>query len=221
MNCELYDYWSTSFYEFENTNHDDIKQEVLDYLYVYKNNYDGREYDTAPLAKVGNLFETEMRLFHNAKKDDSGHGIKNIQEFCMHAVRDAIVYKNGEIPPEAGVIMLDSWAHITNDGGYHDTHNHANCSWCGIYCVESGESSGETLNGVNRFHSPLSSNSLDAGTHYLAANAWNWTPKDGHLLVFPSYLMHSVLPYSGEIDRVVISFNTTTQGEDVEFRELI
>ena len=214
MKSQLYDYWSTSFYEFENENHDDIKQEVLDYLYVYKNNYDSREYDTAPLAKVGKIFETDMRFFHNAEKDVSFQlPIKSIQEFCMSAVREAIIHKNGEIPSEAAVIMLDSWAHITNDGGYHDTHNHANCSWCGIYCIEGGESSRETLNGVNRFHSPLSSNSLDAGTHYLAANAWNWVPQDGHLLVFPSYLMHSALPYEGKIDRVVISFNTTTQGE--------
>ena len=71
MNCEVFDYWSTSFYMFENENHDDIKQEVLDYLYVYKNNYDSREYDTAPLAKVGKIFETDMRFFHNAEKDVS------------------------------------------------------------------------------------------------------------------------------------------------------
>ena len=70
MKSQLYDYWSTSFYEFENESHDDIKQEVLDYLYVYKNNYDSREYDTAPLAKVGKIFETDMRFFHNAEITD-------------------------------------------------------------------------------------------------------------------------------------------------------
>ena len=68
----------------------------------------------------------------------------------------------------------------------------------------------ENQNGINRFHSPLNSSMVDAGNHYLASNAWDWEPQDGHLLIFPSYLMHSALPYNGDIDRIIISFNSTT-----------
>ena len=52
---------------------------------------------------------------------------------------------------------------------------------------------------------------LDVGSHYLATNSNDWEPKDGVLIVFPSYLMHSALPYTGETDRVVISFNTIVE----------
>ena len=94
--------------------------------------------------------------------------------------------------------------------GYHDAHNHPNCSWCGIYCIEKGNSNQKNQNGINRFHSPLNSSMADAGNYYLQAGAWDWEPKDGHLLVFPSYLMHSALPYNGDIDRIIMSFNSTT-----------
>ena len=32
MNCEVFDYWSTSFYMIENEAHDEIKQKALDYI---------------------------------------------------------------------------------------------------------------------------------------------------------------------------------------------
>ena len=35
-------------------------------------------------------------------------------------------------------------------------------------------------------------------------------PRDGLLILFPSYLLHSALPYRGERDRIVISFNSCT-----------
>jgi hypothetical protein len=31
--------------------------------------------------------------------------------------------------------------------------------------------------------------------------------EDGMLLIFPSYLLHSGLPYQGDVDRIVIAFN--------------
>jgi hypothetical protein len=31
--------------------------------------------------------------------------------------------------------------------------------------------------------------------------------ENGLLLIFPSYLLHSGLPYQGQIDRIVIAFN--------------
>ena len=206
MNCEVFDYWSTSFYMIENENHNEIKQKALDYVSDSLKS----EIVVAPRAKGGGLRETNFELFHKAKEAGvTGHGVGSIYDFCLRGVATAVCHKQKISVDEISVKMLDSWAHVSNDCGYHDTHNHPNCSWCGIYCIEAGESSSETLNGINRFYSPLNSMTLDdMGSHYLASNSNDWEPKDGVLIVFPSYLMHSALPYSGKIDRVVISFNT-------------
>ena len=39
--------------------------------------------------------------------------------------------------------IRESWAHVTNNNGYHDAHKHLNTSWGGIYYLQSGEC-GET-----------------------------------------------------------------------------
>ena len=111
--------------------------------------------------------------------------------------------------------LRESWAHVTNNGGYHDAHKHLNTSWGGIYYVNAGEC-GQTkdnngdlrMNGTNRFYSPIQYFTLDVSMQYLRHDAADITPQDGVLVIFPAYLLHSATPYIGKRDRVVISFNS-------------
>ena len=63
---------------------------------------------------------------------------------------------------------------------------------------------------MSRFYSPIGTGGAfsDYGNAYLSSNRVDITPVDGMLLLFPSYLLHSALPYRGEKDRIVISFNS-------------
>ena len=65
-------------------------------------------------------------------------------------------------------------------------------------------------NGVSRFYSPIGTGGAfsDFGNAYLSNNRVDITPVDGMLLLFPSYLLHSGLPYSGREDRIMIAFNS-------------
>ena len=69
---------------------------------------------------------------------------------------------------------------------------------------------GGAPNGANRFYSPLRAGGgfKDYGNRYLDFNYTDPPLRDGLLLLFPSYLMHSGLAYRGEKDRIVISFNS-------------
>ena len=130
MNCEVFDYWSTSFYMIENETHDEIKQEALDYI------YDSLESEivVAPRSKGGGLRETNFELFHKSKfAEAAGHGVGSIYDFCLRGVATAVCHKQKISVDEISVKMLDSWAHVSNDCGYHDAHNHPNCSWCGNF----------------------------------------------------------------------------------------
>jgi selenocysteine lyase/cysteine desulfurase len=62
MNCEVFDYWSTSFYMIENEAHDEIKQKALDYI------SDSLESEivVAPRSIGGGLRETNFELFHKS-----------------------------------------------------------------------------------------------------------------------------------------------------------
>jgi hypothetical protein len=114
--------------------------------------------------------------------------------------------------------LIGVWFQIQNGGTFHDIHTHGNCSWSGVYYVQidaaerrsTGPQAG-ALNGATRFYSPLFP--LLGGAYMDRGNAWlqnatlDLQPHEGELVVFPSFLPHKALPYSGDKDRIIVSFN--------------
>ena len=100
----------------------------------------------------------------------------------------------------------ESWYHITKTNGMHEPHIHPSCSWCGIYYVQSGDDdSGHTV-----FENPARSTYVDRGNLYLNnMSTVRVKPRDGMLVLFPSYLSHYQALYTGTQDRVVIAFNSS------------
>ena len=100
----------------------------------------------------------------------------------------------------------ESWYHITKTNGMHEPHIHPSCSWCGIYYVQSGDDdSGHTV-----FENPARSTYVDRGNLYLNnISTLRIKPKDGMLVLFPSYLSHYQAMYKGTEDRIVIAFNSS------------
>ena len=102
--------------------------------------------------------------------------------------------------------FTDSWYHISKKNSVHGPHNHANCSWCGIYYLQIGD---EDRGGKTIFLSPIQSNFSDLRTHCAENNLVYVTPEEGALIIFPSYLYHYQDVYTGSKDRVVVAFNST------------
>ena len=67
------------------------------------------------------------------------------------------------------------------------------------------------LNGATRFYSPmfplLGGAYMDRGNAWLQNATFDLIPHEGELVVFPSFLPHKVLPYAGDRDRIIVSFN--------------
>ena len=166
----------------------------------------------APVAKsMHGLFESDFDLF---KRDHPA--LRKLVAWIEQTVRQAVCVANGgrARPEQVCVEIHESWFHVSNAGGFHDAHYHGGCSWCGVFYVQAGDprqtDNSGAGNGVTRFYSPIGTGGLvaDFGNEYLTNNRIDITPVDGMLLLFPSYLLHSGLPYSGERDRVVIAFNS-------------
>ena len=105
--------------------------------------------------------------------------------------------------------LHESWCHITRDGGYHDVHVHPGSSWSCIYYLDTGDMSPDSKNGVNRFYNPVVPMYTDAGTVYTnSATNFDVNGKNGMLFVFPSWIMHSALTYSGAKNRYILSANS-------------
>ena len=209
----LQQFWATSFFAFGWTGHEAEAAGIISYLYQLRDEQSQRiGSGVAPAAKSSyGLYESDFDLLDRAHP-----GIVKLREFICQSVRQTVIEINGlkMRPAEIRVEFRDSWFHITNDGGFHDSHFHGGCSWCGIYYLQCGESGkrsqGGAPNGGNRFYSPLGRGGgvEDLGNRYLTFCHLDPPIADGMLLLFPSYLLHSGLPYRGEKDRVIISFNS-------------
>lgn len=107
-----------------------------------------------------------------------------------------------------GVAIDESWCHITQTHGHHDHHCHPNHSWSAVYYLDVGECDMENKSGLTRFYRPWETSYQDPGTLYVTDNSSiDINCQDGMLFVFPSWIMHSQLPYRGAKDRYVIAVN--------------
>ena len=155
------------------------------------------------------LYESNFDLFSNQETS-----LQRLVKFIEATLALAVCIANDQEanPQDVQIEFADSWYHITNEGGFHDAHVHHGCSWCGIFYLDLG-TSGQRIgrsapNGGSRFYCPigLGGSYRDFGNKYLSASI-DPPLENGMLLLFPSYLMHSGLPYRGDADRVVIAFN--------------
>ncbi len=201
-------YWGTPILEIHNPDHDRIKTALTEYLYqLSKDDGGGIASGVAPNAKSG-LYESRFNLF----KGDSW-AVQELRQFCTLALRQALVRldRRGTAPlspiEDAQIELHESWAHITRDGGFHEPHMHANCSWCGIYYVHPGETSMDPRNGANEFFPPFVTTYGDRATRGWPMAKVSITSKEGYLVLFPSYLRHLARTYHGGQDRIVVAFN--------------
>ena len=198
--------WSTTLYTVTNPMHDQVKAPILGFIRDYMAQREmGVESGVAPEIKSG-LFESAFDFFNHEQEE-----IQSLKQFCAFAVMEIVKHvneKSWETDDNFSLEFRESWFHVTRKGGYHDFHNHSNCSWCGIYYLDIGDS--VLRDGSNSFFHPrpAAHNYMDYGTAYLMSMArFDMPPQEGKLIVFPSYVYHSAILYTGNQDRVVVSFN--------------
>jgi len=122
------------------------------------------------------------------------------------------------------VAINGMWFQCSNGGAFHDVHTHGNCSWSGVYVVQVDDPQARVrhpvygaANGVTRFYGPpfatLGGAFIDLANAYLQPPHHDVAPVPGQLTIFPSWLAHQALPYAGELERIIISFNASMHAE--------
>jgi uncharacterized protein (TIGR02466 family) len=203
-------HWITQIFTIDNPDHAQIKPGLVEYVYELERR--GSEQSTVAPGAKGNMFESKFNLFHHDQPE-----VKRLKDFCLSSVHQIAAKLNAGLwspDDRVQVNAVESWCHITRSGGYHDVHTHPMCSWCGIYYIDPGDSDVRGKNGVNRFYEPRINVNFysDYATRYLYQEGSVDMPStEGMLVIFPSYLRHSALPYTGEKDRLIVAFNSRTQ----------
>jgi uncharacterized protein (TIGR02466 family) len=104
------------------------------------------------------------------------------------------------------VHVTGCWANVSTKGASHGIHSHPNNFLSGVYYVQT-QTGADTIN----FHDPRPQTSIlrPPVTELTAHNTDQVVVRvrNGTLLLFPSYLPHSVSPNVSEAERISVSFN--------------
>jgi hypothetical protein len=164
-----------------------------------------------------------------ASDDDLLHRVKlpewqDFVRFLVESLRDTVSQANaaawGPGARDLRVAIEGLWFQFSRGGAMHDVHTHGNCSWSGVYCVQVDPPAVRiahpvhgALHGVTRFYGPpfarLGGAHVDLGNAYLQPPHVDIDPVPGQLVVFPSWLAHQAMPYEGQAERVIVSFNAS------------
>jgi hypothetical protein len=175
-------------------------------------------------VEPGPFFASDDDLLHRVKvpqwQDFVGFLVNSIGATAGQANREAWAGLQG-VDLRVGIEGM--WFQCSRAGAFHDVHTHGNCSWSGVYIVQIDDSErrvqhpvyGEA-NGVTRLYgqplTTLGSAYIDLGNAYLQVPHHDVAPLPGQLTIFPSWLLHQAMPYDGELERVIISFNASIHG---------
>lgn len=157
------------------------------------------------------LFESHFDLFAWPQAE-----IAELREFCLSRVARLAGELNGydETLRARLNIRTDAWFHVTRRNGYFGVHNHPMASWSGVYCVSPGEhDAGDVDSGALTFIHPQAGGAMyiDAGSEAMrppfGIGNLSYQLGAGQLVIFPSWVLHQVLPFHGEGERITVAFN--------------
>jgi uncharacterized protein (TIGR02466 family) len=157
------------------------------------------------------LFESHFHLFSWPDPE-----IVELRDFCLSRVAQIVAELNGYDAPTRSRLNIktDAWFHVTRRGGFFGVHNHPLASWSGVYCVTAGQhDANQPDSGLLNFVHPHIGQSmyLDPGNERFkppfGIQNYGLSLQPGQLVLFPSWLLHQVLPFYGEGERITVAFN--------------
>jgi uncharacterized protein (TIGR02466 family) len=143
-------------------------------------------------------------------------------QFIVQSLQDTAQRANAQVWPPGQqplqLLLTGVWFQIQNGAAFHDVHTHGNCSWSGVYYLQidppekrAKHAQWGAHNGVTRFYSPmfplLGGAHMDMGNAFMQNATLDISPQEGELILFPAFLAHKAMPYEGERERIILSFN--------------
>ena len=109
------------------------------------------------------------------------------------------IYINQKTNKNYRFVITESWAHVTDFGGYHAPHYHSHSTWSGVFYLTT------TYTGANTWY--MTYNEPKPGLEFLI-DTYSICPKEGMLALFPSHILHDAQPFlEKNSPRIILSFN--------------
>lgn len=112
------------------------------------------------------------------------------------------------MPEKPTVYFNDSWFTINRKYSFHPAHDHLPGVISGVYYVQAEEDDAPlTFHDLNKEGGWIVSDLKGAVFNEFTSRTWKLIPKTGRLVLFPSYVRHSVDQHLLDRERITISFN--------------
>ena len=186
-------FFSTPIWVSKIDNHEDINKEMVNYITDLQN--------IDPQGVQKSNFKGWHSKDFDLKNEEPKKFIEGIKKNINFALNDM----NWDLNKQS-VSINNLWAIINEKGAWNQKHHHSNSDLSAAYYVSAHENCGDIVfydprpAPVNKHPIPKSPNNLNATVNSIK-------PEAGMLVLFPSYLEHSVNPNMSDKKRIVISFN--------------
>jgi len=191
MKHQIYNLFPSSVHSIELENFPLVKERVVSYIYKEKEKFP----ESVVKSNRGGW-----------QSEDSYYTHDNI---LTQIVSGGLSYL-GSCYKFPEMLIKAIWININKKNNFNSLHNHPECDLSGVLWINIPKGSGNF-----EFASPhnfTASSVLKSYEENFKLDTYNYPgyrmyPKEGSMLVFPSYLEHMVEPNKSDEDRISISFN--------------
>ena len=195
MQKKIYEYFPHPVFYYKLLNFEEHNKELEKYIYQLQK-------DDLKGVQKSNINGWHSKYFDLSKNDAPGQKLAlNTQPYIM----DVFKAYGWEYNPQK-IAFTGMWAVVNKKGNFNIEHTHPNSHLSAAYYVKVPKNSGKFkitnphMISRDRFPQRVKPTELNR----LAAT---FEISEGDLIIFPSYLPHSVLPNETDEDRIVVSFN--------------
>ena len=157
------------------------------------------------------ISKSNIKGWHSKDFNMQENEPKDFIKFILPAIEQVITDMNWEKQKQS-ININNMWAIINTGGSANLRHQHGNSTISGAYYVRAPENSGDIVFYDPR-PAPVYTYPKAVNPNLLNAQVNGISPKEGALVLFPSYLDHSVNENLSNEERIVISFNITIQSK--------
>ena len=149
--------------------------------------------------------KSNLKGWHSKDFDLEMNQPQKFISFVLPAIEQVMLDMNWEREKQIAKIN-NMWAIINTGGSANLRHQHGNSTISAAYYVRAPKNCGDIVFYDPR-PAPVYSHPNVSGPNFLNAQVNGISPKEGVLVLFPSYLDHSVNENKSNEERIVISFN--------------
>ena len=195
VNKKVYNLFPDTIFKYKLENYQQINKDLLNYILELKK----KDIHGNNRSNIGGWHSPNFDLVNQ------GPPINFINSF-KDFLKEIIINEFGweYVPNKQRIVAM--WAIINKKNSYNVKHNHQNCYLSAAYYIKKPKNSGDIS-----FFDPKEAKTyrfpeIKQKTDYTMEKI-TIIPEEGDLLIFPSYLYHSVGVNITNEERIVVSFN--------------